>query len=384
MNILLVNYIQGSREGAKTIGGVEYHRMLKPNLVLKSIYPEYDHIMVDGIGDELEEDGILSQTDLVIFCRQIPDGVAEYLNNKGIPFGLDIDDYWHLPEHHILYQDYIDNKKDEMVERSIREAHFVTCTTSILAEKILPFNPNVHVIPNGIDASDPVWQPNKTESKRLRFGFTGGNTHLYDVNRIAQSVRKAYTDVKFYKNAQIVLTGYRHSEGKDIQPERIYENMLTDNRNILKYYPQYNFELGLGGEGSEKDAPYRRILNKRVDEFGLVYNDIDVCVAPLEANEFNSCKSELKMLEAGVMDCAVMCHHIAPYNLLATDKNSFDLCKKTFYEWSRILLKNPNLVADTKAQLKQDIKRYDLKFTAEHRHLIYQKYGKKEKTTKEG
>jgi myo-inositol-hexaphosphate 3-phosphohydrolase len=80
------------------------------------------------------------------------------------------------------------------------------------------------------------------------------------------------------------------------------------------------------------------------------------------------------MLEAAAKDCAVLIHHNNPYKVLATDKNSFDLNKKTFFDWQKYLLLNPNDVHDRKEQLKQDVKRYDIKALSEKRHDIYQQY----------
>lgn len=400
MNIILINPLQ-EKNGTNHIGGVEYHRMFKPIQGLMRMFPDQYHedsiLMTNGIGDKINEEYDLgnlkfnlSQTDLVIFSREIPETVADYLNKQNIPFGLDLDDYWHLPEHHIAYEDYQKFKKADHTIRSIKEAHFVTCTTSILAEKIKEFNPNVYICPNGIDTLDEAWQPNKTESKLVRFGFTGGNTHHIDLGMIAPSVRKAFKDIKFYSNCQVVLAGHRvykpeitHTgkgarySGEEIIVEQYCENILTDNLNVLNRLPKYKENLLYNLPSEDKDKPYRRVGLIPVDQFGYLYNELDVCVAPLLESEFNSCKSELKMLEAGNKDCAIMLHHVKPYTLLATDKNSFDLCKKSFYEWARIILKNPNLVADTKAQLKEDVKPYDLNKLSEYRNQIYQQYKKK-------
>jgi hypothetical protein len=392
MNIYLVNNVIWNPNGNQ-IGGVEYHRMMKPHYALSKVFPEVypvdeqgrvkNFMMSDGIGEAAEE--AVDQTDLVIFSRYIPEGSAEYLNKKGVPFGLDLDDYWHLPEHHIAYEDYLNENKAEKTIRSIKDAHFVICTTEILAEKIKEFNPNVYVIPNGIDTTDPAWQPNKKESNRLRFGFTGGNTHHIDIGMIAPSVRKSLYDVKFCSHAQVLLAGYKPSpqrfdeNGKRIQEigvEQYIENILTDNLQVLNKYSKYKTEL-LNSESEQTNAPYRRKGIIPVNEFGFIYDEIDVCVAPLLDNEFNNCKSELKMLEAGFKDCAIMLHHVKPYTIIATDKNSFDLNKKTFFEWARYLIKNPNLVADSKAQLRLDIEKYELKHLSETRHKIYLKYGKK-------
>jgi len=124
------------------------------------------------------------------------------------------------------------------------------------------------------------------------------------------------------------------------------------------------------------NVPYVRKWAVDVSVFGNVYDDIDISVVPIIKNEFNSCKSELKMLEASAKDCAVICHHNNPYLNLATDKNSFDLNKKRFREWAKILLNNPNLVADSKAQLSEDVKRYDLKLLSKKRINLYKQYTK--------
>jgi len=235
MNILLINSVFKTEDGKASIGGVEYHRMAKPHLVLKRLYPEYDLLMADSIINVPEQQ--LDETDLVIFSRQIPLAEAEQLNIRNIPYGLDLDDYWYLPEHHIAYKDYQQFNTAEETENSIRLAHFVICTTDILAEKIKPFNPNVYVIENGIDTLDETWQPNKTESKRLRFGFTQGNTHQIDIQSIAGSVAKSLNESWFYSHAQIVLCGFyaEDSSWRNGTMEQYYESILTDRHKTLRH-----------------------------------------------------------------------------------------------------------------------------------------------------
>jgi glycosyltransferase involved in cell wall biosynthesis len=41
--------------------------------------------------------------------------------------------------------------------------------------------------------------------------------------------------------------------------------------------------------------------------------DLDIAVAPLEDNFFNSCKSNLRLLEFGAMSWAVVCSDVYPY-----------------------------------------------------------------------
>lgn len=374
MNILLVNNLWKT-DGRAMVGGVEYHRMAKPHQVLRRHYPEYDLLMTNGVDPELPQ---LKQTDLVIFSRTIHEGAAEILNEMGIPFGLDLDDWWILPKGHIAYEDYEKFEIPRHTLRSIREAHFITCTTPILAEKIQPINSNVFVIENGIDSEDPVWQPNKSASNRVRFGFTQGNSHMEDIKSICKSVSDSFNDIGFYKKAQVVLCGFTGDdpEWRKLTMEQMYELMLTNSHKAIKHEKSYLVDLAQYKRVEGLDYPYVRKWGVHVDEFGLVHNDIDVSVVPLVKGDFNRCKSELKMLEAGFMDCAIMVNHNEPYTLLATDKNSFDLNKYSFREAARLIINNPNLVADKKAQLRLDVERYDLKHLTKKRHEIYQKYKK--------
>lgn len=381
MNILLINSIFYHGD-TPTIGGVEYHRITKPHAVLRRNYPEHDIGLIMAPSFDLVEDVILNQTDLVVFSRQLGpfaliQSFADKLNKLNIPFALDLDDYWHLPQTHRAYKDYKHFNTSEATELSIRLSTFVICTTPYLAEKIKPFNENVYIIENGIDTQDEVWQQTKTESNRLRFGFTQGNTHYEDLKSISKDVASAFKSERFYKQGQICLTGFSAFQPviEKRTTELEYERMLTDNLKVIRRdYPDYVHSLRLLQPTNLTDVPYRRIWSMDVLKFATVYDEIDVSVVPLIDNEFNSCKSELKMLEAGFKDCAVMVSHVKPYTLLATDQNSFDLNKKSFSEWANILIKNPNRVEDSKAQLKEDVKKYDLRLLAHKRKEIYFKY----------
>jgi len=145
MNILLINSVFKTEEGKTSIGGVEYHRMAKPHLVLKRLYPEYDLLMADSIINVPEQQ--LDETNLVIFSRQIPLAEAEQLNIRNIPYGLDLDDYWYLPEHHIAYEDYKKfNTSEENERRGIFELLQACVHMRILGEKMKKLNA---IITNG-------------------------------------------------------------------------------------------------------------------------------------------------------------------------------------------------------------------------------------------
>lgn len=389
MRILLVTQLSKNDEGDIVYHGVEYHRMTKPHAVLERHFPEYiltaTNMQEFNLDSEAKIDFVtklVKEQDLVLFNREIPPNCIELLNEICVPYGLDLDDYWYLPGHHELREHYDNFNIPEKTENSIRNAHFVIVTTPILAEKVQPFNKNVYVIENGIDSQDEVWQPRKVESPRMRFGFTQGSTHFEDIKTLFSSTKRALKDWEFRTKGQIVLCGFQEPKEGDIArqwrkvnvPQGI-ECLMTDSHSLL---PNLNHVIALQNfqPFNDLNEPYRRILAKPVLEFAKVYDEFDVSVAPLKVNTFNSCKSELKMLEAGFKGCAIMLSHVKPYTLLATNKNSFDLCKNTFREIAVKLIKNPNLVKDSASQLREDVDRYDLNKLVSKRNDLYKKYKK--------
>lgn len=374
MNILLVHDLKKNGEKI-TYNAVNYYRMQKPLAVLSRLYPEIDYITAMDLDIP---DHVLQESDLVLFSRVIPEGAAEKLNKLGLPFGLDLDDHWYLDDDHILTKHYATYNISEMIIRSMKEAHFVTCTTEILAGYIKEFNPNVFVIENGIDTDDENWKPEKYFSDRLRFGFMQGEAHMADLMQISKDVARSFNDPKFYHQAQVVLAGWRvhdHVEGRKVSQYSVqigYERELTKDLEAIKFEREYVHKLKTLQEADGSNKPYRRFNSLPAGEFGQAYDHIDISVVPLRVNTFCSCKSNIKMLEAGFKDCGVIVSAVTPYTPLATSKNSFLLSQKNFFEWQRYILNNPHDLEDRKAQLAEDVKPYSLNNLSKKRKEIYE------------
>ena len=374
MTKILLIHSFNVKDNKPEFNAVSYYRMNKPHDVLARLNPDFE--IVHSLPNDIYPNDFLQTIDLVLFCREIDNsnGIIEALNKLGIRFGLDLDDYWILSEDHLLYEHYKETNKPQLIIDSIKAAHFVICTTDILAGKIKEHNKEVYVIENGIDTDDQVWQNNHINSKRIRYGFTQGTTHIPDVMSIHKDVQTALYDADFNRNCQIVLTGWnaiRSEESVYIG----YERMLTDNlKTMLPVEREYCLRLVKYKFPSGISKPYRRVGALPVYEFAKVYDEMDILVSPLIANDFNSCKSELKMIEAGHKGCAVMCHNVNPYSSLMTKHNSFDLTWGNFYEWSKYLLKNPELIKDTAAQLTLDTKRFSLNLLTDKRKELYERF----------
>ncbi len=75
---------------------------------------------------------------------------------------------------------------------------------------------------------------------------------------------------------------------------------------------------GMAANGRARDK-YLRISGTDYNNYGMIYDYIDVALVPLRNNLFNNCKSPLKMLEAAAKGCAVIASEVQPYNVFPTN-----------------------------------------------------------------
>lgn len=411
MKILLVN--------SGDIGGVEYYRMMAPAYILSEKFEGYEFVSVDGINRDSIEiradqtynpggaiktveykegerpnipiDDFLKQFDLVHFCRGIdmvnePNN-ANRLNRLGIPFGLDLDDYWYMPKGHPLEKDYILKKQHDAIIQSIKAAHFVTCTTPILAKHISEHNKNVYVIENGIDDKQESWQPDFSTALKMRFGFYQGTTHYKDLQLVTPDVVKVFDTPALIDKAQIVLSGFMSASQAEINPVTGYpqpsyfigyEKLITDDLRVIKNETYKNYLKHAVSEGNEEwmQESYWRCWGTHVKNWGYTYNFTDVSLVPLKPGIFNFCKSELKMIEAGFKGKAVIVSDVNPYKLLLTDKNSFPVKGlNTWYKQIKYCIENPEAVRDKAERLHEDVKaKYRLWDLVDKRKELYDMY----------
>ena len=250
----------------------------------------------------------------------------DFCKEKKITTIMDIE-----PQHPL----YLSNKSLKVPEKlieNLKKFDYVTTTTDIFANKIKKYNTNVLVFPNAIDPNEDQYQPIKNPSKRLRFGFVMGSAHEKDMEQFKGVVNSLPQDVK--EKIQIVLCGYDlrgtvnmvRPDGslagqRPIKPmESVwysYEKTCTDDYKVCS--PEYKdflmkFLKGVQWPNIENEF-YRREWTKDVTDFAKHYRNIDVLFAPLECNGFNEVKSELKFIEAGFTNTAVICSNFGPYTI---------------------------------------------------------------------
>lgn len=208
-------------------------------------------------------------------------------DGMGVKVVCDLDDYWRLPPNHINYEFY--QKTAERIERNIAQADLVTVSNERIAEKARQFNDNVVIVPNALPFGRNQYGDERIESDRVRIFWAGSVTHEHDLKILRGPVNrlKQYAD-----KIQMVMAGYNDT---DSYTKSIWDRMFS--------------AFTAGGQ-----LPYKKIHSLMPAEYMASYEHADLMVIPLEASEWHSCKSNLKILEAAAKKIPCIVSNVEPYS----------------------------------------------------------------------
>ena len=369
----------------KANSGLKFHRQISPHVRLIKTHPEF-HVTETGFKPEDNNseasidnltDEYLKEFKIIYYLRQISfskgkaKATIERCHRLGLKVILDIDDNWKLNAGHMMYKQYKHNEVASETEEAIRLVDHVITTTDYFADKIAELNKNVTVLPNCINPDDPQFKPREIPNNRVRFGWIGGVYHKADMDAIAENFCRIAKDKEIRDEYQLCLGGYNVSKtDTGIIPNLEYhsiESTMTCNYYDIKHndvtYMNYLYTFVPAMEHITYDKSYRRLYAKDVYNYGQLYNEVDVCLVPLISNEFNRCKSELKLVEAGTMGKPVIVSDTEPYNSwikhgvnglkVKESRNNID-----WYLAMKKLIKEPQLRKDLAAGLKDTIEEY--------------------------
>jgi len=244
-------------------GGVDYHRLIKPFSLLNQ---EHDVTRCEGVSEDMFDYNF----DVVVFSRVLPvvkqKEFIRKLQHNGAYVICDVDDHWVLSSNHAIKK-VGDSFRRHSID-ALMYADEVWTTHEVLGKEVGRLNNHWHVIPNALDPNEPQWQPKKTYGNRI--GWAGGITHFHDL---------MLTDGCWGDVVPIIAGFNEHPEWI-----RLANNFKADYINALP-----------------------------VTDYGLLYDQFDIAIAPLEDNKFNRCKSNLKIIEAGMKGIAIFVQNIHPY-----------------------------------------------------------------------
>lgn len=395
--------------------GVSFFRSTKPHITLEENHPEFKVDIVYAQDINYSDPDYFNGYDLLHYHKTVIDyeKMGDFINTlrgKGIVTVMDIDDHWspgpHHPAHHIIKS----NNLDEKLKGNLKHPDYVMTTTEIFAKEISKYNKNVIVVPNAIDPNERQFKPNPEKSDRVRIGWLGGSSHLYDLQNLRGVVNKIKS-AGLIDKVQFVLCGFdirgkvreQTPDGKIIErairPEETvwskYEEIFTDNYSIIsEEYKNFLLKYDKSEFKGIENEPYRRVWTKPVTTYATNYNLFDISLAPLEENNFNKVKSQLKLIEAGFHKKAVICQNFGPYtidtkdaylkggdinkdgNVLLVDSNKNH---KLWFKYIKELVENEDLRKQLSENLHNTVKEtYSLQNTAKMRADFYKKILKKD------
>jgi glycosyltransferase involved in cell wall biosynthesis len=312
--------------------GVGYHRLQIPFANLDEDYKDLDIKGTNGFTLEFHP----RQFDIVVLNRMYKHD-EDYLlkaKNSGCKIILDIDDWIKLPEYH-----HKDGVKDSILEQRILDAigyaDVIWTASEFLKECLKDYHSNIVYIPNAIDFTQPQFIPNKKPQDKYTIGWIGANNHHLDLKKLAEPFTKLLKN----KNHCLLLGGYNDSSNEYYQ---LIESIFTS-----------NFQ--------RPPNQYMRVEWMDVMNYALMYNLMDLALAPLGSDKFSQCKSNLKVLEAGAFSLPIICSNVAPYSefieqgLVLTPKGDWDGVMKG-------LISNPKKGIELGAKLYKYVKeKYNIK-----------------------
>jgi glycosyltransferase involved in cell wall biosynthesis len=324
-------------------GGCSYYRQLSPLKVLQEVTPDLVEVKFNDNPLMLDEQkkqvppintledmnwaDIVFVANILKYGGQYTAAVCDAAKRLGKFLHFDTDDLLtDLYESHHLYQTYRENKLDEVTKFCYSVADLVTVTQSKFAERIQPFVRNcLAVIRNCIDYSLPCWNVKKAETKFTRIGWAAGIHHRGDV-RVFKSIPHLVNQKVGRENIRWNFFGHPPPDGikKGTWEEKVWPEYKANLLNAFKGQPNYEIFYAL--------PP---------DQYGIYYSNTDISIAPLEMNNFNDSKSDIKVAEAGRYKIPLIASNVGCYNEIIKDGYTGYLIPHDApnTEWVRILTK---------------------------------------------
>ncbi len=196
--------------------GISLYRVKEPHIALQKLFP--DDFIVDIVDTSLipwNDINYFKDYQILFSHRQfVPDNMMEEFcyNMKQINVItiLDYDDYWELYKTHPLYHVSKQENMADKLKRNIKCVDYITTTTPVFANYIKDINKNVIVLPNGVDDNLKQYAGGKEKEKsdKVRIMWSGGSSHIADIELLRDGFNLLSTDQKLKDQFQLHLVGF--------------------------------------------------------------------------------------------------------------------------------------------------------------------------------
>lgn len=365
--------------------GVGKFRFLDPHIHLQKNYPETFNIKIvqkfpNDLEEYLEYDAIFLQgtaliNDMLVF------NIIEPLKKQGVKILVDFDDYWIPSKNSPLFNKMVSLKGK--IESRLHLADLVCTTTKTLAKKIHVFNKNISILPNSVNTNEEQFKSKHIESNMTRILWAGGSSHYHDLKLLDGVSNK----LKQIADTQMIMCGFNNLSRNPNTGEKtkldfpktwmMCETFFSNNYNLKDLgYKKYLLNPQKTKYVGEENMEYRRFWSRKANDYVNVYNHCDIALAPLVYNDFNKCKSQLKILEAGFHKKPIIVSDIDCYSDCVDGKNALIVPKGKDKKWwfknIKKLINNPSMREDLGESLYETVvSKYTLDIVNSKRKNVY-------------
>lgn len=258
--------------------GPKAHRVLYPCYGLQQ--HGYEVKLTYQIKEEFFKD-----IDILLFNRLIAgtslDNIISYREKYGFKMVCDLDDHWALGKDHFLHSQYEHYDISNKIAGYIKASDIITVTHERLYKQVIELNKNCFILPNAIPKVDQ-FLVKKVPSELTRLFWAGGITHRKDLELLKRPLQLIKRD-----RCKLVICGYVRGDPEWKEMAKTYTTDSSYNTVVFESMP--------------------------VSEYYKAYAHCDISLIPLIDNEFNSHKSNLKILEAANIAAPVVVSRVHPY-----------------------------------------------------------------------
>jgi len=230
------------------------------------------------------------------------------------------DNEFNLPSTHPMKALWEKAGKDKMSIQSLKHSDLITTTTEKLAKTFKNFNNNVNIFRNQFDWELPQWNLDKEECRKemladwyptddkVIIGYAGLTSHFNDIKKVAPAIKEIHDK---YPNTHFIIAGLAL---KDTNVEVVEENGVKKYREVAIEEESETYAYRVKSLFSEID-PNRIKFFKALplEEYGKFYTLFDISLAYIDHNAFNSCKSEIKVVESLRYGCIPVFSYFGGY-----------------------------------------------------------------------
>lgn len=300
---------------------------------------DYHRVVMPYAGNKFQP-----KENVLVFNRIFSHGPeeAKKLKSQGYKIIVDLDDFYELnPEH---YMAHVFTHHSQNIVEMIKLADVVTTTTEYLASKLRHLNRNIVVIRNALPFDQGQFTRTRDRASGTPLIWAGGASHEPDLSLLWNS----------FDDNLLTIAGY------EVYPnaqEGSYQYIASEEWRKVK--------------GKFPGAYYKSAV-KNLGEYMNVYNGHKIALAPLVDNTFNSCKSNLKILEAGAKALPIICSKVLPYyNPIDENVVIYAESKMEWHYEVTKLIRNPNYAKDRGEMLAQHVRlHYNLSDANELRRQV--------------